>query len=373
MDEPELLTHQRQALRAFRTAEAERAKLEKEREEQAQTAIKKSQGEAKARTDAAQRCLKEAQRAVKDVQELLNRNNMGHLFSQEGTMKIPIPDKQPGVANTVEELGHTARVARQASAAIHAVVAVLRAQSALNSLRDLLPHGWDQYTPPSRELVSQADAILATAIQKASSSDSSTISEAGALAMKARDLLAQAATTGAGEREKERSTLNKKEDEIKRKSHAGYGFLVAAGAFFVISLLISGLRYQPQRVGPTRVFISNTGLTLDGDSYQAGTSFQVTRETNVSICINTRSGQKCYTPDGILRYGKLDSGYATVYQDILGGVFVAFFSIVIPIGVWIGGALAIKTSRIGAKRREIQEQEAFIAKLKEFCDSIKQM
>jgi len=121
MEEPELLTKQRQALRAFCQTAVEMTRQEAKGTKRVEAGAVKARDDARTRTSQAQGWLKEARNALNAGRETLGPVNSVHLLGKKDT----VPVLRPG-ANTGVELECSAATARRAATGIEQSVQALQ-------------------------------------------------------------------------------------------------------------------------------------------------------------------------------------------------------------------------------------------------------
>ncbi|MBU1182087.1 MAG: 50S ribosomal protein L7/L12 [Proteobacteria bacterium] len=165
------------------------------------------------------------------------------------------------------------------------------------------------------------------------------------------------------------SELRSKENEVKNKTCAGWGLIPAiiVGILAVFVINSNPDLYEPRKIGPVEVLtITHAGgVSLSGNTYYRGSTFEVVNKTKESICICFKYGNvECYNREGILENSKLDTGYVNDYSKTLREVSLFFWVLGFPIIVWILSAIIIKRIKLNEVRNQIEKVENNIAELK---------
>jgi len=145
--------------------------------------------------------------------------------------------------------------------------------------------------------------------------------------------------------------LKLRENTIKNKTYAGWGFLIAIVVGVLAGLIIGNSPLgKPERVGPTKIltFTSNGWVKLGDTRYtvKPGDSVQVLSDSQDSICLRIKHDEGCLSRIRVLQMAKLEIGYFSNYSKTLSGGALFFWIFGIPIVIWILSTFVIKSLKV---------------------------
>lgn len=119
--------------------------------------------------------------------------------------------------------------------------------------------------------------------------------------------------------------------------------------------------WVPRIKGPIKVLkiTYESGVSINGISYPAGSMLEVLQETEDLICIHTKrlGNKECFKKKNILTVAKLDTGYVNDYRGTLGTGSIVFLIFVFPNIVWIFSAIVIRRLKVDHISRPIQKNK----------------